>query len=79
MAKRAVTKKRAALSGPMSLFRHKERGRPTSVLFTKRHHAKIERAMARLNVSRSDLLSLLVEQFADVIQIPRDLPSPHDE
>jgi len=79
MAKRAVTKKRATLSGPVALFRNKERSRPTSVLFTKAHHAKLARAQARLNLSRCDVLSLLVEQFAEVVQIPRDLPSPSDE
>lgn len=77
-----MTTKRAAaknLSGPVALFRNKDRSRPSSVLFTRQHHAQLARAQARLNLSRCDVLSLLIDRYADVVEIPRDLPSPHDE
>lgn len=61
-----------ALSGPAALFRKKERT-PISVTLTREHHAKLRDAMERLDVSRNDVIALLIDQFADVVRIPRDL------
>lgn len=71
MAKKAIT-------GPVSLFRHKLRKQPVSVTFTRRHHQKLKAAMERLDLSRSDVLGLLVDLYADTVRIPYDLVV-HDE
>jgi antitoxin component of RelBE/YafQ-DinJ toxin-antitoxin module len=64
--------------GPHSLFRGKVR-QPVSVTLTKRHHAKLKAAMARLNLSRSDTIGLLIECFADAARIPHDLVVDDDD
>jgi hypothetical protein len=65
MAKRALT-------GPDALFRKKVR-QPISITLTKRHHAKLRAAMERLELSRSDLIALLIDLHADGVRIPADL------
>jgi hypothetical protein len=56
------------LSGRASLFRNKVRA-PVSVTLTEEHHAKVNKAMRRLGLSRSDLFALLVEKYADVVTV----------
>ena len=58
-------------SGPVSLFRGKVRA-PVSVTLTERHHEKVNRAMKRLGLSRSDVVGLLIEQHADGLRLPSD-------
>jgi hypothetical protein len=57
------------MTGRDSLFRQKLRD-PVSLTLTPRHHAKVRAAMARLGVSRSDLVALLIESYADSVTIP---------
>jgi hypothetical protein len=71
-----VTKK--GITGPPSLFRRKLRAQPISVTFTRRHHQKLKAATERLDLSRSDVLGLLVDLYADTVRIPYDLVV-HDE
>lgn len=61
-----------ALPGPDSLFRNKIR-RPVSVTLTRRHHDTLESAMKRLNLSRSDVIGLLIDVHADSVRVPADL------
>jgi hypothetical protein len=74
----AGPKKRLALSGPLSLFRNKIRA-PVSITLTARHHRMVNAAMARLGLTRADLLGLLIEKHADVVELPRDLPTPDED
>jgi len=66
-----------ALPGRDSLFRKKVR-QPVSVTLTRRHHRKLREAMKRLNLSRSDLIGLLVDVHADSIRVPADLVEDDD-
>lgn len=67
-----------ALSGPDALFRKKIR-QPVSVTLTKRHHAKLRAAMERLDLSRSDVVGLLIDLHADGVRVPADLLQDADE
>ena len=71
MAKRALT-------GPDALFRKKVR-QPVSITLTKRHHAKLRAAMERLQLSRSDVVGLLIDLHADGVRVPADLLQSDDE
>jgi len=62
MAKRPST-------GRAALFRGKIR-RPVSLTLTPAHHAKVNRAMKRLHLTRADLLGLLIELHADTVTVP---------
>ena len=61
----------ALLPGKASLFRNKVRA-PVSITLTKEHHAKVNKAMRRLGLTRADLLALLIEQYADAVVLPRE-------
>jgi antitoxin component of RelBE/YafQ-DinJ toxin-antitoxin module len=61
-----------AMPGPDSLFRRKVR-QPVSITLTRRHHQKLKAAQERLGLSRSDVLGLLVDLYADSVRIPHDL------
>ena len=61
--------KNTRLTGKASLFRHKVRA-PVSITLTRAHHAKVNRAMKRLGLTRADLLALLIERYADVVELP---------
>jgi hypothetical protein len=61
-----------ALPGPDALFRNKIR-RPVSITLTLRHHRKLNAAMKRLALSRSDLIGLLIDVHADSLRMPADL------
>jgi len=67
-----------ALSGPDALFRKKVR-QPVSITLTKRHHAKLRAAMERLQLSRSDVIGLLIDVHADGVRVPADLLHDGDE
>lgn len=67
------------MTGPASLFRRKVREKPVSATFTRRHHAKLNAAAKRLNLTRADVLGLLVDLYADVLRIPADLVTDDDE
>lgn len=61
-----------ALPGPDSLFRNKIR-KPVSITLTRRHHHKLNAAMERLDLSRSDVIGLLIDVHADGVRVPADL------
>jgi len=60
------------LPGRASLFRNKIRGVPLTCLLTERHWRLLDRAAARLKLSRSDLVALLIDTHARSIQRPDD-------
>ena len=60
-----------ALRGPVSLFRGKIRGKPLTVLLTKRHWTLIDAAAKRLVLSRANLVGLLLENNAQTVQWPK--------
>jgi len=60
--------KKALMPGAMSLFRGKVRA-PVSITLTPDHHAKVERATKRLFLTRSDLIGLLIDRYADTVKI----------
>jgi hypothetical protein len=64
--------KKRRLSGPTSLFRHKVR-QPVSITLTRAHHEKLRGAMERLNLSRNDVIGLLIDVHADGLRVPADL------
>lgn len=72
IANRFHTMAKRALPGPNSLFRNKIR-QPVSITLTRRHHQKLASAMSRLNLSRSDVVGLLVDVHADSLRVPADL------
>lgn len=61
-----------ALPGPDALFRRKIR-QPVSITLTRRHHQKLKAAMERLDLSRSDVVGLLIDLHADSVRVPADL------
>jgi hypothetical protein len=54
------------VTGPNTLFRGKQR-MPISVKLTQEHLAACARNAARLGLTRSDLIALLIEKFADTV------------
>lgn len=54
------------LPGAVSLFRYKVRA-PVSITLTPGHHAKVRAAMARLSLSRADVIGLLIDRYADTV------------
>ena len=54
------------VTGPHSLFRGKQR-MPISVKLTQEHLDTCARNAARLELTRSDLIALLVERYADTV------------
>lgn len=67
-----MTKKKIA-GGRPSLFPGKRRGRTISITMTDAHYRRLEQAMQRLNLTRADLLALLVDRYADIVEIPPKL------
>lgn len=63
-----MTKEKAVLPGQVSLFRGKVR-RPVSITLTPEHHEKANRNKVRLGLTRSDLIGLLIEKYADSVKI----------
>lgn len=58
----------SAITGPRSLFRNKIRA-PVSLTLTRDHHDKVNEAMKRLGLTRADLIALLVERYADTVEL----------
>ena len=67
-----------ALSGPSSLFRRKVR-KPVTLTLTRKHHGKLKAAMERLDLSRSDVIGLLIDLHADGVRVPADLVVDDDD
>ena len=61
---RASTRTVEKIPGPVSLFRHKLR-QPVTMTLTPRHHTMIKRAMKRTGLTRADVVALLIERFAN--------------
>jgi hypothetical protein len=66
-------------TGRVSLFRGKVRGKPLTVTLTPRHWRMVNAAAERLKVTRADLIALLIDQFASVVEIPFRLALPDDD
>lgn len=58
------------LPGRPSLFPGKKRERVLTFTVTDAHLAKLDAATTRLGLTRSDLLGLLVDRYAAVVEIP---------
>lgn len=54
--------------GKKSLFRGKDRA-PVSITLTPDHHKKINSALKRLGMSRSDAIGLLIDTYADNVAV----------
>jgi len=67
MAKR-LQGERPAIRGPRSLFRNKIRA-PVTITLTREHHDKVNEAMRRLQVTRADMIGLLIEKYADTVTL----------
>ena len=52
--------------GPVSLFRGKVR-KPVSLTLTPAHHLKVKNNKHRLDITRADLIGLLIEKYADSV------------
>ena len=57
---------RRKLPGPVSLFRGKVR-KPVTLTLTPAHHRKVSKNTERLDLTRADLLGLLIEKYADTV------------
>lgn len=66
-----VSSKRGSLPGPRALFRGKVRA-PVSITLTPEHHRRVNEAMQRLNLTRAEVIALLIELGADAL-MPYDV------
>jgi hypothetical protein len=66
-----MSKKAAKSTGPRTLFPGKIR-KPVTLTLTPRHHQKVTTNKERLGITRSDLVGLLVERYADSVERPTD-------
>ena len=64
-----MASRRSKRPGPKSLFQGKRRA-PVSLTLTPAHHSKVKENTVRLNLTRADLIGLLIERFADVVPLP---------
>ncbi len=72
MAERKQRRRRGLTPpGPISLFRFKVR-EPVSLTLTKDHHEKVKKAQARLELTRADVIGLLIERYADTVKLTAD-------
>jgi len=62
------SEKERSLPGAVSLFRGKVRA-PVSLTLTPEHHEKVRRATQRMNITRADLIALLIDRYADEVKI----------
>jgi len=53
--------------GPKSLFHGKLRKKPVTLTLTPEHHRKIEKRMRELDITRADLIGLLIDKYADKV------------
>jgi hypothetical protein len=58
----------SGIPGHVSLFRGKVRA-PVSITLTQRHHDKVNANRKRLGVTRADFLALLIEKYADQVEL----------
>ena len=69
--------RRTTRPGPRALFRGKIRA-PVSITLTPDHHMMVNAATVRLDLSRADLIGLLVEKYASTVTTdgicPNDVP-----
>ena len=56
------------MTGPRSLFRNKIRA-PVTLTLTRDHHDKVNQAMKRLQLTRADVIALLIERYADIVKM----------
>lgn len=61
-----IVKKR---SGPTCLFHDKVRS-SVSITLTREHHYKVKKGTRRLGLTRADFIGLLVDLYADSVEIP---------
>jgi hypothetical protein len=61
MAKKTVNR-----SGPPSLFHRKVR-KPVTLTLNAAHHRKVKAATDRLDLTRADLIALLIDKYADSV------------
>ena len=61
-----VMAKKTKRRGPPSLFSGKRRA-PVSLTLTPAHHTKVRNATTRLDLTRADLIGLLIEKYADTL------------
>jgi hypothetical protein len=57
-----------SLRGRTSLFRDKIR-KPVSLTLTAQHHRKVRMAQRRLGLTRADVIGLLIDRYADVVEL----------
>jgi hypothetical protein len=67
-----------AKMGRVSLFRGKVRGKPLTVTLTPRHWKLLDDAAFRLQLTRADVVALLLHKYARHVELPRTLPSTDD-
>lgn len=72
MAKKSPTKQtpriHASPPGPVSLFRGKLR-KPVTCTLIPDHHVKLQHAQDRLDITRADVIGLLIEMYADKLKV----------
>ncbi len=56
-----------AIEGRPALFRNKVR-KPVSITLTREHHEKVDKACRRTGLTRADLIGLLIERYADIVE-----------
>ena len=69
MAKKTVNR-----TGPPSLFHRKIR-RPVTLTLNAAHHRKVKAATERLDLTRADLIALLIDKYAD--NVTTDYPAAY--
>ncbi len=65
--------------GRLSLFPGKRRGRTISITMTDEHYRRLDAALHRLKLTRSDTLALLVDRYAEIVEIPPHLAMVDDD
>jgi hypothetical protein len=60
---------RKSSPGPKSLFRGKIR-KPVTLTLTPRHHQVVDASRHNLKISRSDLFGLLIDEYANLVELP---------
>jgi hypothetical protein len=68
MGKKAAKNALDPIPGRVALFRNKVR-KPVSITLTKDHHRKTRLAERRLALTRSDVIGLLIDRYAEVVQL----------
>ena len=68
-----------AKGGRLSLFPGKRRGRTISITMTDAHYRRLDKTMHRLKLTRSDVLALLVDRYAEIVEIPPRLALLDDD